>query len=263
MKWSGSTRLSGTSCPTSPHWAGRPLGDSIGVRSRLCGELVWKRGQKLTSGRSGNHRLRGWLLTAGAGIAPGAAPAASTLDLVPSIFHVLGAALPPEIAARPFAPLLGPQRASAWSAAGRAAAAQSRRGGLVAAPAARGRRSGRLRPARPAAMLPQPGSARTERPQAPSPARGVRTSARSARDPRRARPERQLRPRHRPSRSGWREPHPRHRNPAPGPSTAAWPPPSPQGSPERHDLPWTPRSARRSTPEASRRRNLAPPPAPP
>ena len=94
------------------HWAGRRLGDSIGVRSRRCGELVWERGQKLTSGRSGNHRLRGWLLTAGAGIVPGAAPAASTLDLVPSIFHVLGAALPPEIASRPFAPLLGPQRAS-------------------------------------------------------------------------------------------------------------------------------------------------------
>jgi predicted AlkP superfamily phosphohydrolase/phosphomutase len=94
------------------HWAGRPLGHSIGVRSRRCGELIWERGQTLSSGRSGNHRLRGWLLTAGAGIAPGAAPAASTLDLVPSIFHVLGATLPPDIASRPFEPLLGPQRAS-------------------------------------------------------------------------------------------------------------------------------------------------------
>jgi predicted AlkP superfamily phosphohydrolase/phosphomutase len=93
-------------------WAGRPLGDSIGVRSRRCGELVWERGQKLTSGRSGNHRFRGWLLTAGAGTAPGTTPAASALDLVPSIFHVLGAALPPDIASRPFEPLLGPQRAS-------------------------------------------------------------------------------------------------------------------------------------------------------
>jgi predicted AlkP superfamily phosphohydrolase/phosphomutase len=91
------------------HWAGRPLGDSIGVRSRRWGELVWERGQKLTSGRSGNHRLRGWLLTAGSGIVPGTAPAASTLDLVPSIFHVLGAAPPPDIASRPFEPLLGPQ----------------------------------------------------------------------------------------------------------------------------------------------------------
>ena len=100
------------------HWAGRSLGDSIGVRSRRCGELVWKRGQKLTSGRSGNHRLRGWLLTAGAGIVPRAAPAASTLDLVPSIFHVLGAALPPDIAARPFEPLLGPQRPSAGAQPG-------------------------------------------------------------------------------------------------------------------------------------------------
>jgi hypothetical protein len=94
------------------HWAGRTLGQSIGVRSRRRGELVWQRGQKLTSGRSGNHRLRGWLLTAGTGIAPGTVPAASTLDLVPSIFHVLGAALPPDIAARPFEPLLGSQRES-------------------------------------------------------------------------------------------------------------------------------------------------------
>jgi hypothetical protein len=94
------------------HWAGRPLGGSIGVRSRRCGELVWGRGQRLPSGRSGNHRPAGWLLTAGAGIMPGAAPPASTLDLIPSIFHVLGASLPPEIASQPFAPLLGPQRAS-------------------------------------------------------------------------------------------------------------------------------------------------------
>jgi predicted AlkP superfamily phosphohydrolase/phosphomutase len=95
------------------HWAGRPLGSSIGVRSRRGGELVWERGQKLGSGRSGNHRLEGWLLTAGAGIAPGAAPAASTLDLVPAIFHVLGASPPPEIASRPFEPLLG-EPAGAW-----------------------------------------------------------------------------------------------------------------------------------------------------
>jgi predicted AlkP superfamily phosphohydrolase/phosphomutase len=89
------------------HWAGRPLGDSIGVRSPRHGELLWERGQKLGSGRSGNHRAEGWLVAAGAGIMPGAAPAASTLDLVPAIFHALGAPPPPEIASRPFEPLLG------------------------------------------------------------------------------------------------------------------------------------------------------------
>ncbi len=88
-------------------WAARPLGASIGVRSRHCGELAWNRARKLASGRSGNHRPGGWLVTAGAGIPPGAAPAASTLDLVPAIFHALGASPPPEIAARPFQPLLG------------------------------------------------------------------------------------------------------------------------------------------------------------
>jgi predicted AlkP superfamily phosphohydrolase/phosphomutase len=101
------------------HWAGRRLGQSIGVRSRRGGELVWERGQKLTSGRSGNHHLRGWLLAAGAGIVPGAAPAASMLDLVPSIFHALGASPPPEIASRAFEPLLGPQRASSGAQPGR------------------------------------------------------------------------------------------------------------------------------------------------
>jgi predicted AlkP superfamily phosphohydrolase/phosphomutase len=109
------------------HWAGRPLGSSIGVRSLRHGELVWERGEKLASGRSGNHRPEGWLVTAGPRIMPGAAPAASTLDLVPAIFHVLGAPPPPEIASWPFEPLLGEPAGAGRTSPGAQPGGQQRR----------------------------------------------------------------------------------------------------------------------------------------
>jgi len=65
---------------------------SRGVRSERYGEIRWKPGDKLSSGRSGNHKEKGWFVAVGEGIPPATrADGYNILDLVPTVFHWLGA----------------------------------------------------------------------------------------------------------------------------------------------------------------------------
>jgi len=89
---------------TCPH----PTSRSSGVVSEKYGEVRWPKGQKLISGRSGNHTPHGWFIAAGPGIEPGEVDQThDTADLIPTVFAWLGAARPDHFAGRPIAELLG------------------------------------------------------------------------------------------------------------------------------------------------------------
>ena len=85
-----------------------PTSQSCGVVSERYGEVRWPKGQRLASGRSGNHTPHGWLAAAGPGIAAGTLDRAyDSADLIPTVFEWLGAPLPPHFAGRPIAELVG------------------------------------------------------------------------------------------------------------------------------------------------------------
>jgi predicted AlkP superfamily phosphohydrolase/phosphomutase len=63
-----------------------------GIRSDRYGELRWKTAGKLPSGRSGNHKDKGWFLAVGDDIRPGfCTERFHIVDLVPTVFRWLGA----------------------------------------------------------------------------------------------------------------------------------------------------------------------------
>lgn len=69
-----------------------PTAQSIGIFSDSLGEIRWPEGQKLSTGRSGSHTANGWFVAAGPGIRAGVAPRAySTVDVIPTVLHWLGA----------------------------------------------------------------------------------------------------------------------------------------------------------------------------
>ncbi|MGH7563923.1 MAG: alkaline phosphatase family protein, partial [Gemmatimonadota bacterium] len=77
------------------HWRDLPIHESSGVRSEQYGEVVWGRGYRLPSGRSGNHHDQGWFVAAGPGIRPGPCEHGyETIDLIPTVFEWLGAERP-------------------------------------------------------------------------------------------------------------------------------------------------------------------------
>jgi predicted AlkP superfamily phosphohydrolase/phosphomutase len=85
-----------------------PVGASSGVVSDQFGEIRWPEGRKLASGRSGNHTPHGWYVARGPGIPPGpSARTYDTADLMPTVFHWLGAPIPSHFAGHPIAELLG------------------------------------------------------------------------------------------------------------------------------------------------------------
>ena len=82
--------------PPGPVWA------SGGVVSDQFGEIRWPQGRKLASGRSGNHTPHGWFIAKGPGIVPGpSARTYDTADLMPTVFHWLGAPQPSHFAGTP------------------------------------------------------------------------------------------------------------------------------------------------------------------
>jgi predicted AlkP superfamily phosphohydrolase/phosphomutase len=88
--------------PPGPAWA------SAGLVSDRFGEVRWPAGRKLASGRSGNHTPHGWFVAKGPGIRPGpSARTYDTADLMPTVFHWLGAPRPSHFAGRPIEELLG------------------------------------------------------------------------------------------------------------------------------------------------------------
>lgn len=69
-----------------------PTSESIGVTSDSLGEIRWPAGQKLSSGRSGNHTANGWFVAAGPNVESGNAPHVyRSVDVVPTVLHWLGA----------------------------------------------------------------------------------------------------------------------------------------------------------------------------
>jgi predicted AlkP superfamily phosphohydrolase/phosphomutase len=89
-------------------WAPGSALESRGIRSDRYGELCWERGARLASGRAGNHLNHGWYVAAGEGIAPGACDRTHDIvDLLPTVFHWLGAKLPDEFEGSPIPELAG------------------------------------------------------------------------------------------------------------------------------------------------------------
>ncbi len=85
-----------------------PTSHSTGLVSETYGQVRWPRGQRLQSGRSGNHTPNGWFVAAGPGIAPGESERThDTVDLIPTVFEWLGAPRPPHFAGQPIDELLG------------------------------------------------------------------------------------------------------------------------------------------------------------
>jgi predicted AlkP superfamily phosphohydrolase/phosphomutase len=88
-------------------WRGSAI-HSKGIYSEKYGEIRWDGDGKLPSGRSGNHRSRGWFIAAGNGI-PYATLEEShhAVDLVPSVFNWLGAGASEDFQGRPIPALCG------------------------------------------------------------------------------------------------------------------------------------------------------------
>lgn len=84
-----------------------PTSESSGVVSETYGEVRWPKGQRLESGRSGNHTPHGWFAAAGPGIAPGPSDRTyDTADVIPTVFEWLGAPRPNHFAGEPIPELL-------------------------------------------------------------------------------------------------------------------------------------------------------------
>lgn len=86
-------------------WNEERIGDSRGVRIADAGELRWQPGRRIPSGRSGNHRPRGWVLGDSGLAGPGrnAVTEPTVLDLLPGLFRSVGLApsrTPGQIAAQ-------------------------------------------------------------------------------------------------------------------------------------------------------------------
>jgi predicted AlkP superfamily phosphohydrolase/phosphomutase len=85
-----------------------PTASSCGVVSEKYGAVRWPRGDRLQSGRSGNHTPNGWFVASGPGIEPGESDRQhDTVDLIPTVFEWLGAARPPHFVGKPIDELLG------------------------------------------------------------------------------------------------------------------------------------------------------------
>jgi predicted AlkP superfamily phosphohydrolase/phosphomutase len=71
-------------------WGESRIGDSSGLRIGDRGELRWRRGRRIPSGRSGNHRPRGWVI--GEAELGGSHPSGhhTVLDLLPGLFRSVG-----------------------------------------------------------------------------------------------------------------------------------------------------------------------------
>jgi predicted AlkP superfamily phosphohydrolase/phosphomutase len=79
-----------------------PSSASSGLVSGKYGNVSWPRGQRLRSGRSGNHTPNGWFVAVGPGIAPGESDRTyDTADLIPTVFEWLGAPRPAHFTGTP------------------------------------------------------------------------------------------------------------------------------------------------------------------
>lgn len=68
-----------------------PTSESCGVRSDSLGEIRWPKGQKLISGRSGNHTPNGWFVSSGPCIGTGVVEGEiDPIDLAPTLLDWLG-----------------------------------------------------------------------------------------------------------------------------------------------------------------------------
>ncbi len=88
-------------------WNTQAASESTGMRSAEFGEITWERGTKLPSGRSGNHRGPGWMVSAGPGISASASvDRYDIIDLGPTVLRWLDADIPPAMVGTPIESLL-------------------------------------------------------------------------------------------------------------------------------------------------------------
>ena len=72
-------------------WSESRIGDSRGIALPGAGEIRWQPGRRIPSGRSGNHRPRGWAL-GDHGLGGFGAGQPNVLDLLPGLFGSVGLA---------------------------------------------------------------------------------------------------------------------------------------------------------------------------
>jgi predicted AlkP superfamily phosphohydrolase/phosphomutase len=82
-------------------WAPTPAADHRALVSSRFGSIAWPMPGQNPTGRSGNHRPEGFLMTAGPGIAPGASlEKADIVDLAPTVYGLFGMPAPPSMRGR-------------------------------------------------------------------------------------------------------------------------------------------------------------------
>ncbi len=75
-------------------WGESRIGDSQGIRIADRGDLRWNRGRRIPSGRSGNHRPRGWVLGDAELSSRRPSGQQTVLDLLPGLFRSVGVESP-------------------------------------------------------------------------------------------------------------------------------------------------------------------------
>lgn len=90
-------------------WSDIPVASVRAVTSPDFGEIRWPAPGRVVDGQSGNHRSEGWLIAAGPRISPGMdLGRAHNLDLVPTVFTLLGVTPPEGIEGEPLVGAPGP-----------------------------------------------------------------------------------------------------------------------------------------------------------
>jgi hypothetical protein len=81
-------------------WVGTPASRHRAIYSPKYGTIPWPSPGRNPDGRSGNHRMQGFLLAAGKDIKSGTIKGARLVDFAPSILTLLGQPVPPEMEGR-------------------------------------------------------------------------------------------------------------------------------------------------------------------
>ena len=83
-------------------WNDTPAAEHRALVSDRHGTVEWPTPGRNPDGRSGNHRLQGWMAAAGPSVTAGAELSGATiLDIAPTALTMLGLDVPPDMVGRP------------------------------------------------------------------------------------------------------------------------------------------------------------------
>ncbi len=95
-------------------WNDVPVAEHVAFVSDRFGQFDWPTPKRFMDGRSGNHRVQGWLATAGASLGQeSSGSAANILDIAPTVLSLLGQEVPGHMVGNPlFEPSVARRSAS-------------------------------------------------------------------------------------------------------------------------------------------------------